>query len=396
MLNKTIAGALLMFVGVAGYIWWSTSPSYALSLCTNSNMDEEIECIFAVIEERIDEEGLAEGYEVFTEAYKSLDSFIATGCHIHAHRMGDIAYYRLLRGDPQLESIEFPQETTACGYGFYHGLMEHLIQDNSDPGFVTQTCEYLKDTYRARMKDIGIICYHGSGHGLMLAHAENISPEAYGNIRAFSDVPLAQCEVLEVANTAEIQQCFEGIFNVVVNWMVINQYGFTYNTSRPFSICDAIEKRYQAACILEMAQKLDMLSEKDPKKLERIVSNIQDSQLALRAFKIGISGIVQQDLRTNSYHETLSACEKLTEEFERGCITSIVAGLFAHGLPQEEYIKPLEICSRVFREDNQNGRYCFDEVARKSSTLYAVEKRLDICRTFPDELRDVCAQIATR
>ncbi len=370
------------------------SANVKLHACADLREDgEQIECIFRVIESEMERGGVDPAMRVFSKAYDDFHSFASTGCHRYAHRVGDLVYYHQYLGSDGIESIEFPQSTTACGYGFYHGFLEHLIQDNPYPDFVTKTCVYLTGRLQSDMSDIAIICYHGSGHGFELAESERVPRSRWGNLHAFVDGPLARCGEMSEATAREIEECRQGVFNVIVDWMAEKQYGFTYNAARPFAPCDALPTAYVYACYYEMAQKLDSVSGLDPVVIARIAESAPTTALADVAFRVGVAGIIQQTIADGKgYEASLARCATLQRLFFEGCIASMISGLFEHGPPQREYEKPFELCAESVVADAGMSKECYTAIAFRLKRFYEPARVNDLCKKIPEDFRGPCEE----
>jgi hypothetical protein len=394
ILARAGVGAALCIALATLLFSYGDGSKAALAPCHKETVDtQQIECIFRAIEREIINDGISAGMVLFSRAYADFPVFVAQGCHKQAHRVGDIVYARLYTAEEGMDALDFPQETTACGYGFFHGFLEHLIQDRPDPAFVDSVCSRLDERLGSQMQAIRSICFHGSGHGFALAHAETLPHSAWGNVRAFTVEAAANCDKLTQADERSVEECKEGVFNVLVEWMSLDQYGFTLNRKRPFSSCDAGPKNLRSACYYEMAQKLDGLADFDPVKLAAIVADISDAQLRRTAFQVGIAGIVQNTLQdVDASEKILSACATLDEEFSKGCLESYIHGLFEHGAPQEEYIRALEVCRLDVIIANGLAPQCYSFVSARLPRFYTPDQRKNICKLLPAEFRESCAR----
>ena len=394
--------AAVTFCAVGAYIHpaylkkvvWSKQVTQCGKLENNT---AQIECAFKPITEAIKSEGLEVGMEVFAEAYTTLRSFVVTGCHKHAHRVGDIAYYQVYFGQKDLSTINFPQSTTACGYGFYHGFLEHLIQDNNTHEFVTNTCEYLSERYGSTMRDMRITCYHGAGHGLMLGHVQKIAEKDWGNVREFVTYPFSQCDLLSKANELEKEQCKEGLFNLIADWREAKQYGFQAEADgNLFSMCDRLPQNMHKSCYFEVAQKVDRASDNDPVKLVGIAKAVQDKDQIPVVFSVGIAGIMQRVIvEEDGYKKIIASCSKLDDPFVSLCMTSVINGFFEHGEPQKEYVKALGICTLPEIEKKGMQEMCYEAVSQRLLRFYTKDKIENICRMFPSTYRDSCLKKIT-
>jgi hypothetical protein len=385
-INLQAAAGVAVLSAVALLFFTNSSRAGELMPCDTQSGDQQIECVFGVIEKNLLERGVAGGFEIFSQAYERYPAFVATGCHRHAHRVGDLVYYRLYVGAEDFDSIDFPQSTTACGYGMYHGLLEHLIQDHPLPSFVTETCHYLTKRLETTMNDIQLTCYHGAGHGFTLAEAERTPKSDWGSISAFTKYPLEQCDALTEATATDIEQCKEGVFNVVVDWMDLKQYGFAYNDEAPFAACSVAPASSTEACYYEMAQKLDRLAAHDPVRLADIVAGISDTHLRELSFSVGIAGVVQNVILQGGQRQAIERCRTLSDAYYLACMQSIVHGMFEHGSPQREYVEALNLCAEVPSDTAE----CYRAVAGWLPRFYTPDERLAVCAQFPAEYKDAC------
>ncbi|PIR83790.1 hypothetical protein COU18_02280 [Candidatus Kaiserbacteria bacterium CG10_big_fil_rev_8_21_14_0_10_51_14] len=366
-----------------------------ISSCAEMQDNLQVECVFEMIEEYVRRGDMDGAMHVFSRAYERLYFFASTGCHRYAHRVGDVAYYEHYLATRDLETMEFPQETTACGYGFFHGFLEHLVQDRPSPPFVTEVCEHLHERLGDTMGDVRLICYHGSGHGFTLAQAEEISLQEWGVMRRFVDTPVLQCESLDQATESEVEECKQGVFNVIVDWMEQKQYGFAYNTERPFEPCDELPAGYIHACYYEMAQKLDSVSGRDPVLLAQIARMARTEELARVAFGVGIAGVIQQTIANDQgYEKTLDGCVELDDTFLPMCIESVAHGLFEHGSPQREYEKALEFCAETRVDEHGVEETCYRAVATRLPRFYDEATISAICREFPRDFQASCESLS--
>lgn len=357
------------------------------------NENQEIDCLYRALEDELHDNGIEASMHAFRESYRRSHAFASTGCHRHAHRIGDMVYYDVYWSKGYtVPEIDFPQETTACGYGFFHGFLEHLVQDQPDPTFVTKVCEGLREKYTDTMGDIGLTCYHGSGHGFTLAQLDEVSESEWGTLRPFVRIPAQKCESLSQAQAHEKEECLEGIFNVIVDWMEDGEYGFSYNYDKPLALCNTVRPGLQKACYYEMAQKLDFAADLDAQKLRALVSVAPNHLLERLAFQVGIAGFVQQRVaKDDGYTYVLKQCNQMNDPWHLYCIESLVNGLYEHGEPQYEYERPLALCRDPLINSNEAGQeLCYAKTAERMPRFYAPEKIEKVCQLFPAEYTELC------
>jgi hypothetical protein len=400
--NRRVILALVLgsiFVGGLLLAFPSLRARAEVGRCASfTNASLQVDCVFEIIERTLAARGLGAAFDVFERSYQVVPAIAETGCHRSSHRMGDLAYYQLYVPAQDIDGIDFVQETTACGYGFFHGFFEHLIQDRPDPALVVSVCEKLGARLGEDMGAIRITCYHGSGHGFALAGAERIPPEEWGNIARFTTGPLRLCESLPGVGENEIDECRQGVFNILVDWMVAGQYGFFYDTEKPFVFCDALpERQHHSACYYETAMKLDSVSGFDARVIWQIVQEGQP-QFARMAFGVGTAGLMQHVVaQEGGYRTALAQCAELPLEQYTQCVTNLSNGLFEHGKPQQEYRVALELCAEPLVAEQVSVReVCYREVARRLPRFYAREHSLAICEEFPADWRGRCAEEAKK
>ncbi len=361
-----IVVAVVFFVVVGFTIQSNVAVMAQISACDTELKDDvaKVDCWLEVARGEFDTGGTPEAFKVFEFVYENYDSFANSGCHRHAHRVGDMAYYSDYLLTQDITKVNFPKEATACGYGFYHGFFEHLIQDTPDVEFVTATCEYLRANIEDVAPAIAQTCYHGSGHGFVLAQADVLVKESQWSFSNFTEKPLEQCESLPRASEREISECRQGVYNVIVDWMSDEEYELSYNTDAPFTVCDTTSSKRKWDCYYEMSQKLDGLSGLNPQKMVSIVEKIDSVDLQELAIAVGVAGIVQQNPQ-GTQSGVLTSCQGIERvELRDKCIAGIVGGLVEHTTPDSEYRGAIEFCE-LSQLTTYDKNICYEHLQQK-------------------------------
>lgn len=383
------AGILL----AAPYLFERISIIRAADNCDaqQSAQQEKIDCWLAIPLDLVKKSGINSGFRAFAYLYDTYPLFASSGCHRHAHKVGDAAYYEFyIARNLELTDIQFPQETTTCGYGFFHGFIEHLIQSRPDIAFVADTCEYLRSEYTVTMRDIGTICYHASGHGFMQAQADALPKEMWGKPAAMIEGSLQECEKLPT-NESEIEDCREGVFNVLVDWMDTGNYDLAFDFKNPLALCSTLQSGWQYACFYELGQNLGKITQTSPLKAAHFAESIPDTELRTMTFGVMIAGMMQPSTALNEYKQVLAECVRIADAgLYATCIVSSANGMMEHGAPGEEYKKVLDLCSDPALPARGGDTVCYDALARRLLRFYPQEKKQDICRQFPDIYRARC------
>ncbi len=394
--NRTAVIGLLAVTFLGGVVLFLTRSSPYIQeadACAVqfTQADEQIGCWYRIIETAINEGGIDAGMDVFSHVYESYKPFIETGCHRHAHKVGDIVYYGQYLANPDIDAIDFPQSTTACGYGFYHGFLEHLIQDHPESAFVTDVCTKLGNKYGATMGDIQLTCYHGAGHGFMLAEIEKQEKKNWGNIPVFSKRPVELCNGLPDAREGDREECRQGIFNVIMEWGEVKNYGFTYEKDTPLEICRGLPESWLHACYYEAAQKFDGVAHQDLARAWRI-AQAESTEHALMILNVAVAGVVQQTIAEDSYASFGEGCIALPAEPKAGCVESIVNGLYEHGAPMEEYKRALDFCQLDYvQNDADAAESCMRAFVQRLPRFYTPERIVrEVCPLLEGKSRETC------
>lgn len=388
-----VAAALVL--GFASYVAaYEYVPSLrqdaALAECDAVEQRDLIDCIFRGIKSEIKRDGLQGGMDIFSKAYERFPLFGTTGCHLHAHRIGDIAYYDFYLGVGDFDAMDFPQSTTACGYAFFHGFFEHWTQDHPAADAIVETCAYFIGRLGEDMKDIGPMCFHGAGHGLMLAAAENNPEYGTGSLDEAIHWAADICLTLPEISAAEKEQCFSGIFTILKLWINEGEYGLARKPEDHFFLCRDVRSELEKACYYEMAQDLG----RPGVTLAEIFSASRSAPAAYAdlTFRVGVSGTLQSEQLTANagYAQALRQCKEIEPAHIPLCIRSIIIGLFEHGKPQQEYSLALAMCRDIQSTEEQLAAGCFETTIHRLARFYTPTRIAGICQEFPEEYRTAC------
>lgn len=305
----------------------------------------KIDCWLLIVDAVFAEDGTSAAFDLFYWLYREYDTFANTGCHRHAHRIGDMAFYHDYLLHKDVSRVDFPASANACGYGFYHGFVEHMVQDNPTVEFVEATCAYMGSELKGVAPAISKTCYHGSGHGFLLAERDNLLATGELDVETLIAGPLSLCDALSRADEGEYKECAQGVFTVLVEWMVDNEYGLSYNAEEPFKLCDGVENKiHRQGCYSEFSQKLDSVSGYSVSTMHALIQKMEDESARLNSFGVGVAGLVQHN-PDDSHMDLFQDCRSLPDDYAVRCLMSIVGGKFEHGQPGAEYKFAQDFCS---------------------------------------------------
>lgn len=337
---------VLILIGVFGTIARSGTQAQIHACSLEPSSTTKIDCWHQVVRDTFDTSGTQKAFDVFESIYETYDVFANTGCHRHAHRVGDMAYYFDYLTHRELDEVEFPKNANVCGYGFYHGFFEHLIQDNPSVEYVTQMCTYMIERLEGIAPAIAQTCYHGSGHGFLLARVDTLTKPEQWSLKAFTEEPLHACETLPEATQHQKDECRQGVYNVIVDWMADEEFGLTYDQHTPFAFCDGEPYGRQADCYYEIAQKVDGLAGHDPYKASEIALKARRADLRPDIVSTAVAGMVQHDTQGDQ-STLLESCRSIVDPtLKDSCIVGIVGGLVEHDTTANNYRKALTFCGQ--------------------------------------------------
>lgn len=325
--------------------------------------DAKIACWHNIIGAEMDAQGIDAALNAFALIYRRFPTFADSGCHRQAHQLGDRAFYAYSVAEQiPLSQLEFPESTATCGNGFFHGFIEHLIQNMPAAKDIHEQCEALIANQADINPYIRSACYHASGHGLARAELDRSEQGSDINLKEFFRRPLAECALLNEVTGTERTNCAQGVMNVVVNWMADGRYGLDFNTAAPFEVCDEVftDARYRAMCMVEIGRKADRLSGFDPEKLRELLAPL-DISTALRKeiMIVAIGGMVQQIVGQGIPSDLFMKCTEFNVDDLQTCQLGIVRGLILNGSPRNEFEHVVAFCRSHEVRESGNVDHCW-------------------------------------
>lgn len=317
--------------------------------------NEKSECAFSVIERELNQEGIAAALDTFLTASRMFPHGLDMDCHAGIHRVGDMVYYDLYSSNPNIRAFEFPEETLICNRGFYHGIIEHMMQNRPDPQFIADTCLYFEEFSDLNMKVVSHTCFHAAGHGLFRNQAERVPKEEWGNPAAFVTDPVRICQNLPGASDFHKYNCTTGVESIYVQTSMAREFGLKDpNTEDALAVCDLLDPSLHESCYN--------------------VRSLMEAQV------------------DDDYRDIMNDCIPNTQELIRACIRGAVVGLFVNGANVISFAKILDMCKDPLIADYGNSGYCYERLITSMSYEYR-DTFVPECGAFPPEYRARCAQV---
>lgn len=327
----------------------------ALAACNaHGSLGARTECAYRLVEKELGTEGTGEAMKLWAAARAIVKGFDTEGCHSASHRVGDIAYYHFYVADADSVKFTYPFESTMCDYGFYHGFYEHLFQDRPDPAFVLDTCGALPmgpESYKAVIR---MTCFHGSGHGFVLAMADELPQREWGDIRAFADRPLAQCDELKGVTALEHGRCVYGIFAMTAQFQMLDEFGFSFATSTAdrYDLCAPFSAEVRDKCV-------------------RVTAIVAVSEFGVP--------------------DTLEACAALPAQSAfRACTEGVIMGLFIDAASPQEFRQGREVCASEIVATRDGAAACYHQMSVAIHAYFPPGDTARLCAALPERYRDSC------
>ena len=316
------------------------------------------ECAFSVIRTTLEKKGAAEALQLFVAA-NSMFPRLDIDCHAGIHRVGDMMYYSIyLANQYNVSPEDFPPEALMCNLGFYHGVLEHLFQDRSDPKFISDTCNRFKLNGDRSAGAMRYTCFHAAGHGLLRAQSEKVSREDWGNPDAFVTAPVAQCNSLPNSTGEERFHCITGVESIFIQTSMLREYGLRDpDNGSGLTVCNQLDAALHPTCYF--------------------VRSLMMSQMS------------------NSYAPVIHSCSTASATLFWECLKGAVAGLFVNGLDDESLSLSVNICTHPEVFSRKDTDACFQEVITQMGREYFGEYT-PRCELFPEKFRAACRQASLR
>lgn len=365
---------------------WKIGYSGQDAECSN-----ESACWQEEIKKALDIGGLAAAFDVLADFYSASPAF-AADCHGFTHELGKAAYEKFSHGD----ELDITPKTSYCGYGFYHGFMETLLQTSGDVDEARRFCAYVDEKLSRERSGAATACYHGMGHGVV----DGSDPRAWGDAQKMIESGMNMCK--RVAET-EFQEylCATGIFNSIEVLARDPKYKITELLGDPFQLCHTQPALYREPCYTNMIPAVLSLAGGDfIKAAQYIEEQIQ------YADEPTIDGFTNREMVVLSlFHEFMrgnidtpdyaargvALCRSLLEHSRLPCVEGITDGHMKYGKPGYEYEQVFVFCSyEELRPDEKD--ICYKHILTRLPIWYGKEGQVRICKNenIPEAYKAYC------
>jgi plastocyanin len=346
--------------------------------------DRSLKCMEEDIKSVLKKKGLEEGLERLAELYEE-NPYFRESCHSAAHTIGAEAYALFEQGKFNVLS----SKSSYCGYGFYHGFMEKMLQTTGNIEEAKAFCKKAGELLAYYTSDAEGACYHGIGHGAV----DGSDPTAWGDPQKMVEPGLQLCE--KVAPVEDYQgkrfRCVTGAYNSLEILAQNSEYKLDAIAKDPFSFCATQKESYKQGCYTNML----------PALMRIVKGSYSEAINKIRVVPEGtkqepIRSVVMEALMDDYVRERINAldfpesgvkiCRSL-EKLNAPCIEGIASGLMKHGEPEREYIRAFAFCESLSSEERKT---CYAYILPRLSIWYSSEKRASICDQASEAYRPLC------
>lgn len=379
----------LIFAVLTIVIGWSFYKGFAQSCdkTVDLSYSQRQLCWYNKIKIQMDAKGVASALKYLGVLYRKYPSFAST-CHDVTHLIGKEAYNDYKSG----KKFTFPEETSWCGYGFYHGFVENMLAGKNGYQVARDFCESVNENPVGNIANSVAIysCYHGIGHATFDNYGYIISKDA----NAIVTPAIKACEDATKGLVFEkTKQCVTGVFNALANAYGLKTYGLELDQKDPVSVCRLQSKKYSKYCFLEVS--LVWIHDKmghydftfgDGAKYIQSIGDVEGEKSSIESLASEYGHLHQSFVSDN---ELIKNCRTLRPDLFKSCIDGTLLGLLNWGTPGSEYKRAISFCANNIFESKEEAD-CYEYVFKNLPSHYSKDKLLKICNTVKDKYKDQC------
>ncbi len=349
--------------------------------CSASNNQEL--CWQQQMKQTLQSQGLPAAFDILANLYDTAPAF-ASQCHAFTHELGQEAYEMFASH----QDFELNSKTQYCGYGFYHGFMETLLQSTGDVSQAQNFCAYVGKKLAGQTSDGEGACYHGIGHGAV----DGTDIKAWGNPQAMIDPSLKLCKFASCDNQQFLYRCVTGVYNALEILSSDPQYKLTMIQKNPFWLCPSQPEFYKEPCYTNMLPSLLRFTNNDLVKSEKMIEKIPEQT----AIKTTVSySLFHEFIRLNlerpnyNIENGVQICHGLADPYRLSCIEGLAGGHMKYGDPQQAYVKGLAFCKMpILKSDEEDS--CYNTILTRLPIWYSPAKSAEICSSVDVKFQTYC------
>ena len=345
--------------------------------CANLQKEQAEKCFRIALREITKTEGVEAAVQTFSTLRENEVVDSRFDDHLLVHEIGRAA----------AEFFDTSAETflscpTTFNYGCQHGFFEFaLSQADSPKEAAEKICENIPTD---RPPKLYYYCYHGVGHGLMMALAYNLQSS------------LDVCNKLP--NDRAVEACWQGVLMENSNVAVTEKeqvFGFTKDD--PLSPCNKLEKKYQWQCFINHGGYLSKITNLNISEAARIclqagtgVSPCVQSLGLMTTNPLWQKAILGADNTVSDFQKNAEAawrlCQMMPEEAHKDCVIGAVGNI--HNFDETQTKRSEFFCLLV---SPQLYSVCFREIGKNVGSQSSHQSEAAAaCNKLVQEARSSC------
>lgn len=320
--------------------------------------------------------GVDGALDLIAYAYDTTKAVNENTCHDLTHFIGREAYKIFAKS----KSVPVSAKTAYCSYGFYHGVIEGMVEAKKPLTGAKEFCDYIDRAITKEAPDALRQCFHGIGHGA----ANNHDPRTWGNEESMMGPALTICD--EISQTKdEHWGCASGVFHALSLFYWNHSYNLVMRKGDPYWFCRTLLRdEYKETCYRELTSSLGVITDESPLGIVTLINTIPEDAYAfeaMRAWRVPYNGSVSPS--------GISFCHTVPERLRISCIQAIVRQLIQDGKPGIEVNDALSFCyGDDFRVDEKNA--CFDFVFYWNGRWNVTKSAKRVCDIVNDTYKGLC------
>lgn len=354
--------------------WIDETKKRCYSFSSRNELDG---CYREVLRDAVKKVGTKQAIEVLTLLRSSKVIDAKFDDHLHVHEIG--------RETAKLQGITndaFNNCPTSYNYGCQHGFFEYaLSKTTSYKEAATKICENVTPGSSPKLYSY---CYHGVGHGIMMALAYNLEKS------------LNVCN--ELPNETAQNGCWQGAFMENSNAAVTNEEKvLSFSKNDPLSPCNRIEERYKWQCYINHAGYLMKVTNINVAKAVAICLSATDGGTKPCIQSIGLmttNPIWQRQVKgvdtildsKKNVEIAWEICSEMPKIAKVDCVIGAVGNIL--NFDEINIKRVTNFCNIV---DSMYKKTCFEYVGQNiASQVSVIDKAVTICNSLSGDSRVHC------
>ncbi len=375
---------LVILIGALAMLTYSArfSAMRIIAQCSHLPSNTKALCYTEHINEVLNHRGLKSALDLVAASY-AVDPDVNGFCHSNMHDLGIAAYKEFAATN----KIDLSPSASYCGYGFYHGFINAMMNDTGSLKQAVAFCSYVGKTLGGEQSYAEGSCYHGIGHGI----TDGTDVSAWGDMQKIAAPGLAICQ--QFASNDEFEaRCASGVFNAIDVMYFDSKYKLDAHND-PYALCrtasyDANEKR---SCYDQMNVIVAQISGHDMARTLVYAEAIQDPVYRHIAVQSN-AGRVYAAPPYPEYPAAIAICNALSLDDRRPCMIGLIDGFMEFGLPGKEYERALSFCGQSQLSKDQTAD-CYKQVTVYAQGIYSPALQQRICSQIPASYRPALCDV---